>query len=274
MNTTTIKGANGTTLFYESDTQLANSAKLLLLHGYGEHSGRSVDFLNQAAQQGLDTYRYDHQGHGKSEGRMAYINRFQDYVDDLKIVISQLPDDGKPLFIFSHSMGGLILTKYLIDHGHEGIKGVVFSAPAVMIPADLSPFLQKISGVMSVILPKLQTVKLDTQWLCRDNEVVADYLEDPLVYHEGAYARTGSEMIKTQKWTQQHFDKIKVPFLLLHGSDDKLAEPKGSEQLYEKASSNDKEFHRYKDYYHELIFEPGKEQIITKILDWIKTRIK
>ncbi len=268
-----ITAKNGLKLYQEVKAVDNAKANVLLVHGYAEHSERYDSFLEKLRMKGYNTYAYDHQGHGKSEGRKAYVDRFSDYVDDLEIVISEI-DPSLPLIILCHSMGGLVVVNYLINHvNNQIIKGVIFSAPAVMIPADLSPFLQKISGFMSWLMPKLKTVKLDSSGVSRDPEVVKAYDADPLIYHEGAYARTGAEMIKTQKWVQTQFDKIKVPFLLLQGSADKLAEPQGAELLYENASSDDKEFLRYKDYYHELLFEPGHQEIENTIIKWISSRV-
>lgn len=274
MNTSIIHSANGNQLFFEKQVLAKNQAKVLLIHGYAEHSGRYSAFLDQLSNSGYDTYRYDHQGFGKSAGKSGYISSFQNYVDDLEIVINSLPADGKPLFVFSHSMGGLVLTNYLIDKKPNNIKGVVFSAPALMVPADMSPFLQKISGLLSTILPFVKTVKLDMKALSRDQDEVDKYINDPLVYHKGIVARTGAEILKTQEWIQGQFANITIPFLLLHGSADKLADPKGSEMLYNNAKSNDKEFNRFKDYYHELLFEQGREQVQHKIIDWLNHRVK
>lgn len=267
-----ITAKNGLKLYLKSQTVDNARANVLLVHGYAEHSGRYTSFFDNLRSNGLNTFVYDHQGHGKSEGRTAYVNRFSDYVDDLKVVIDQI-DDSLPIVLFCHSMGGLIVANYLIQHDHRKVKACIFSAPAVMIPADLSPFLQKISGFMSWLVPKLKTVKLDSSGISSDPNEVKIYNEDPLIYRGGTYARTGAEIIKTQKWVQTQFDKIKVPFLLLQGSADKIAEPKGAELLYEKSSSDDKEFLRYKDYYHEVLREPGHEEIENTIAKWILDRV-
>ena len=56
----------------------------------------------------------DHRGHGKSEGMRGYVNRFADYLDDLNLLWeSQLAKSKTPVFVFGHSVGGLIATLFV-----------------------------------------------------------------------------------------------------------------------------------------------------------------
>ncbi|NNF35219.1 MAG: hypothetical protein HKN68_13995, partial [Saprospiraceae bacterium] len=133
----------------------------------------------------------------------------------------------------------------------------------------ISPFLQKISGVLSMLFPWLKTIKLESEFLSRDPKVVEEYLNDPLVYKKGAYARTGGEMLKYTKLIQDKFDKISCPMLVLHGTGDKLTDYQGSVKLFEHASSEDKELKLYEGWYHELCKEPEKAEVFKAMKEWL-----
>jgi alpha-beta hydrolase superfamily lysophospholipase len=87
----------------------------------------------------------------------------------------------------------------------------------VKIPEDVSPLLQKVSGVMGRLLPKLKTIVLDSADLSHDPEVVKGYDNDPLVYRGGIYARVGAEILQTARRIQESMEAIKLPLLIMHG---------------------------------------------------------
>jgi hypothetical protein len=56
---------------------------VVLVHGFGEHSGRYEHVARALTDAGLAVYACDHQGHGASEGDRAYVKRFANFSDDL-----------------------------------------------------------------------------------------------------------------------------------------------------------------------------------------------
>jgi len=59
----------------------------------------------------------------------------------------------------------------------------------------------------------------------------------------------------------------------MHGSADRLSNPKGSQMLYQKVSSADKTLKIYEGYYHEIFNEPGREQVFADVEAWLKTHV-
>lgn len=67
-----------------------------------------------------------------------------------------------------------------------------------------------------------------------------------------------------------------MPFIVLHGEDDKVTDKEASKLLYEVASSNDKTLKLYPEMWHSLLFgEPLKksEIVFNDIVQWMETRI-
>ena len=60
--------------------------------------------------------------------------------------------------------------------------------------------------------------------------------------------------------------------LILHGSADRLADPAGSQTLYDQISSDDKTLKIYKDFYHEVYNEQGRAQVLGDVETWLETR--
>lgn len=84
-------------------------------------------FLRHFAAQGYAVYALSLSGHGASRGR-AYLDSFSitDYVNDVAEVVDKLP---LPPVLIGHSMGGMVLQKYLERH----------VAPAVVLMASVPP---------------------------------------------------------------------------------------------------------------------------------------
>ena len=146
---------NNNTLLLRTWQILNPKANVLIVHGYAEHSGRyneTAGILNEA---GYSVYSFDRRGEGASSGKRAVVNNFDDQVNDLKEVITKIEKGKVKLFIYGHSLGGLIVTKYIIDYKAKDIDGMILSGPLLMPDEDMSPFLQKISGLVGRVLPFL-----------------------------------------------------------------------------------------------------------------------
>ncbi|HEX3916613.1 MAG TPA: alpha/beta hydrolase [Caulobacteraceae bacterium] len=66
---------------------------------------------------------------------------------------------------------------------------------------------------------------------------------------------------------------ITLPLLVLHGAADKAALPVGSQHLFDHAGSSDKKFRLYRDRFHDMLNDLGKEDVRADIIEWIDKRI-
>jgi len=241
-----------------------------IMHGLAEHSGRYQHVGESLASRGYLTGAFDLVGHGRSEGRKACLRSFDDYLDDLEIFLERARARApkKPQFLLGHSLGGAIACLYAISRQPQ-LTGLILTGPALRISDEISPLLQRLSSVVAALLPTLPTVILDSSHISRDPQVVARYDSDPLVYRGGTPARTGAELIRATKRIQQDMEALTLPVLIMHGTADKLADPQGSRDLYARAASTDKTLKLYQDYYHEVLNEPEKGQVIADLIAWL-----
>ncbi len=265
---------DGTAIHTEHHMATDPIANLVFIHGYTEHIGRYTWMIHVLNQAGINVYLYDLRGFGQSEGERAYISHFDVYVADLIEYLQAISLSAHPSFLMGHSMGSLIAATYLSTNTSHPFHGYISSAGALKIDEGISPFLRKISGILSKIAPHLPTIKLDTNALSKDRSEVEAYIADPMVYHGGAKARLGYEMLEAMKKIKLLFSKISTPVLILHGTSDKLADPTGSQWMYDGISSDDKKVVWLDGLYHEIMREPEKEMVMNHIITWIKERSK
>jgi len=269
-----IINAQGLKLFVQVDTAENPRAWMMIMHGLDDHSGRYdhvAEFFNQHE---ISVLRFDMQGHGQSQGTRSYVQRFEHYVDEFTVVVNYfLKESGAhPRFLLAHSLGGLVSAHYFIQLENP-FDGVIFSSGLFKVNEDISPILQKVSGVISVLAPKLPTVKLDLAALSRDQEVVERARADPLHYKGGVRARTGAEIIKATEWVQDRLQELDFPMLILHGTADQLTKDIASKLLFSLSGSQDKRLELYEGAFHELLNETNRLTIMQEILGWIEERM-
>lgn len=250
-------------------------AVVVLVHGFGEHSGRYRAVGRRLADAGFAAYAADHRGHGQTSGRRANIERMSLVVDDLSSFVdfAVARGPGLPVFLIGHSMGGLIALQYATEAGTAEIDGLVVSGPAVEVTVG-SALLKRIAGVLSAVVPDLGVADLKADdKISRDPEVVRAYQQDPLVHHGKVPARTGAEILVTAEALPDRLTRLRLPLLLLHGSEDRLCAPEGSAMVHERVASADKTLRRYQGLYHEVFNEPEKDEVLTDVVTWIEERL-
>ena len=219
-------------------------------------------------------YVLDHMGHGKSEGMREFVKCFEDYTNTLTIYDNRVKDwqTGKPIFLLGHSMGGLIVSYYLLDHQAD-FRGAVISAPSIKVSDGISWATIIMGKILSVLAPKAGLLALDANGISRDPQVVRAYVNDPLVFHGKTPARLAAELLKAMLRVTAEADKITLPFIVVQGGEDKLVDPAGARMLYNKAGSKDKTIKVYEGMYHELFNEPERARVLKDVETWLAAHV-
>ncbi|MBC8438771.1 MAG: lysophospholipase [Deltaproteobacteria bacterium] len=270
-----FKGVRDTNIYYQYWLpEEEPKAILLVVHGLAEHSGRYMNLVNHLVPSGYAVYGIDHMGHGKSDGKRVFVERFQDYTKTLKTYFDMIRawHPKRPIFLIGHSMGGLISAAYLLKH-QEDLAGAVLSAPSIKVPDNISQATIFIAKMLSIILPRAGLVQLDSEGVSQDQAVVEAYVNDPLVYTGKTTARLGAEIIKTMQDITKQAAKITLPILIAQGSADKLVDPGGAQLLYDIVGSRDKTIKIYNGFYHEVFNEPEHEQVLNDVKTWIEAHL-
>lgn len=246
-----------------------------MVHGLFEYSGRYQRFADYFVPQGYAVCTFDHRGHGKSDGLRGYVNRFQDFIDDLDIFSRQVQQlySGLPVFLFAHSIGTTISLAYISGHS-EGFSGMVLSAAYTRPGSSVTRSSIVIARVLSTLFPKLGVAPIDDSTISRDNQVVEAYNNDPLVYRGKIRARLGAELINTmERVLPQKIKYITLPVLIMHGSEDRLSNIQGSSFVYDTIGSTDKTIKIYNGFYHEILNEPERAQALHDIEIWLAAHL-
>jgi alpha-beta hydrolase superfamily lysophospholipase len=98
--------------------------------------------------------------------------------------------------------------------------------------------------------------------------VVDAYRNDPLV-HARISARLYTEWRRAAADNLAHAAEIKIPFLVLAGTDDRLIDPAGSRQLHASAPAMS-ELRLLPGRYHEPFNDLDSGEVFSTIAEWVR----
>jgi acylglycerol lipase len=272
--TGTFRNADGLNLFYRFHAKAGDKAAVVVCHGLGEHSGRYENLYEILDPNGFSYFALDHRGHGRSEGKRGTLDSFDQFIFGVKKMVEMAHKTlkGKKVFLFGHSMGGLISIQYALRFP-ETIDALVASSPALQVAVEVPAVKAFMGRLLSNVLPALSlSNELDPNLISHDKEVVRAYIDDPLV-HDRISTRLYTEMTSAMDNSLNRAGSLLMPLLMLHGTDDKFVHPDGAKKFFESASSKDKTLKMYQGFYHETINELGKASVLADIRAWLLSHI-
>ena len=268
-------GAGGADLFrqwWRSERGTPRAA-LVNLHGLGDHSGLYAGLADALPARGIALHACDHRGHGRSSGQRAFINAWDEYLDDLAAFLALVAADepGIPLFLLGNSLGGLMALDFAIAR-QPALRGVVAASPplgAVGVP----PLLMALGRVMSRIWPRFSLeVGMDLTGLARDPQIAAALVADPLFHRRGT-ARLSTEVTAAIARVQRTAPLLTLPLLLLHGGADRMVPPDGTREFFARTTVTDRTYREYPHAYHALFADIDADVVIRDLAGWIEARL-
>jgi acylglycerol lipase len=249
-------------------------AVICMIHGLGEHLGRYRHLAKFLTDHGFAAIGIDLRGHGKSPGQRGYVPSFDTFMQDIHLLLDQagIRHAGLPKFLYGHSLGGILVLNYCLRKNPD-LAGVIVTSPALRNALEEQTAKVAFAKIAGTILPRISLPSgLDTSGLSRDPEVARAYLEDPLV-HDRATLRMAKETLAAIPFIFENAADFHYPLLLMHGTADRLAYARGSQEFAELATQADIDFKLWEGAYHELHNELEQDQVFEYMLDWLQMRL-
>jgi len=261
---------DGTELFHIQDLPEDPKAIIVLVHGLAEHCGRYDYVVRKLNEFGYGVYRFDNRGHGRSGGKRGYLDDFHKFIDDADLFVDQAKKEnpGLPLFMLGHSMGGFITAGYGSKYPGK-LKGQIFSGPVII---EL-PIFDPLKEMDVEKAPETPIPNSLSALICRDQQVVKDYENDPLVLKETTLKLLTTVFIDGVSWLGENLKNYSYPCLILHGGDDQIVDKASAQYLFENIASKDREIKIYDRFFHEILNETEKDDVLSDIRKWVDQRI-
>ena len=235
-------------------------AVVALVHGLAEHSGRYEHVAARLNAAGYAVVAADVQGHGRSPGWPGEVAGLDDWLADAAAIVDRAfhVADGRPVFLFGHSLGALIAVPFVSRGGGERLAGLVLSSIAVLAGAAL---LESMGDPDGQGIPSTA--------LSRDPEVQRSYDEDPLVFADRVPPESTAASLEAAIESYQAAPEITLPVLVFHGSDDGIADPDGARDFFDRLGSSDKQWELYDGLRHETMNEPEQDRVLDDLVAWL-----
>lgn len=244
---------------------------LVILHGFGEHGGRYAPVAERLAAGGWTIVVPDLWAHGSSGGLRGDLADLDAVIHELRTLVEDvcLPASGHRAYaIYAHSFGGLLAIRWAVEDP-GALARLVIQSPLIETAFHIPTWKISAAEMLAKLLPRFSfSMNIDVRALCRDAEVVRRYQADPAV-HNRMSARTYVSTVRTRDAILRDAARLQVPVLLLLGSDDQVISTQAAEAWLAHVAC-DKRTRVFPGAYHELHFEPMKDDVLEAVARWLR----
>lgn len=301
-----VSASGGTRLVaYRWPAQTALRANLLIVHGMAEHARRYARFAQALAMRGIEVHAFDLRGHGATtrsldHGFLGDDTTWNVLIDDVQRIYQRVREsNGRPVFLFGHSLGSFLAQAVLQKHGAD-YAGAILSgtdmpnrlqcrAAAVLARLEIarvdtigtSAVLQRltIGGYDRRLARRFGPVR-DNAWLSSDDAAVDAYNGDPdcgFAMRAGAWRTILRGIVASSGAHARRRIPTRLPLLMIAGSDDPMGYfGRGPERLARALRSDaqrDLALRLYEGRRHELLHDRSAATVTEDIVGWIEARL-
>jgi alpha-beta hydrolase superfamily lysophospholipase len=259
----TFFGSKGAEIFYQTWQVTNPVGSILVTHGLSEHSECYHSFAQVMNKSNWDVIGWDLRGHGRSEGKRGYVENFDDYCKDLKLLTEHCVETGLfqskiPRVLFAHSMGGLAAIKAIVLYGDMGYRALCLSAPLLGLSVEVPKLKEKVAQIAGKWLPRMTLYnEIHYEDLSRDEEIIKSYEKDPL-RHDKISPHVFLGMVENMQLVTREAGKIQIPTLMQLSGQDRIVSSQDAEKFFKSLSTTRKKLHIYPDSYHEIFNDLDK----------------
>lgn len=269
-------------------------------HGMAEHKERYYNFMEYLTKEGYITIINDHRGHGKSVKEEDDLGYFYDntsnyIIEDLHQITMYIKEKypNKKITLFGHSMGSMVVRKYIKKYDKDIDKLVVCGSPSKNSFVDVAILLAKVTGkikgekyrsqfIQNLAFggynKKLESPKSKNDWVCANEDAVEEYNNNKLcgfIFTANGFEnlfRLMKEIYSKDGWV---FKNKELPILFIAGSDDPVIVNKEkwlkSQEFLKQMGYQHITNKLYDGLRHEILNEKNKNIVYVDILNFINS---
>ncbi len=249
---------------------------VILCHGAFEHRLNWSEYAARLAESGCSTLTFDFAGHGESAGLRSLVD-MPVWAYNLRDAMNYLARRGFLRFaLVGWDFGG---SAVLLAAAHDPRIAccVTLAAPVLVNPplADRLAFMLASGAgwlwrkVLHRPLTLNRLAELEKKQAAVDPQANERFYADPEVRQLLRAVPVPDSLHSAWVDITPAVEKIQAPVLVLHGERDHLVPIRQSELLHDRLTGR-KEFHRLANSGHILHFDQTKEQVLDKIIQWVK----
>lgn len=256
----TFDGKDNLQIYYKKYIKPDSKGNIVISHGYSEYIEKYDELIYTYINQGYSVFIMEHRGHGRSgnlglvDKSQVTVNKFEDYVSDFKMFMDKvvMPNSkGKKVFLFAHSMGGAIATKFL-EENTIYFDAAILSSPMFKINVGSIPYFMAkiISNVATFcgfgykyVLGQGKYISIyDMELAGTSSKARYDYnyyrMDSNKIVQRGGVSFTWlKESVKATKsiLQEKNIKKISIPILIFQATNDTYVKLEGHSEFIKYA---------------------------------------
>ena len=231
-----------------------NSTGILFIHGF-----TSSPFEMKPLSKYLMKHKYTFsipllKGHGTSPGDLVDC-RWYEWFEQVKEALFEMRKRCKKIIVIGQSTGASLALHLA---AHYQVEGVAALAPALILKEKK--------------LKLLPVAAMFRRYQNKPNgpDISDEEARKKAVTYDKTPLKTVRELLDLYKHLKVDLPDIYTPVLLIHSEQDHVVDIKGAEYIYEKISSEDKQFLKLKNSFHVLTLDKEKEIVYREIDNFVK----
>ena len=256
-----FKSWDGTELFYRFYSNPGARHTVIMIHGYGEHSGRYEKFPEKMRNLSAQFAVMDLRGMGKSEGARGDGGSFDEYLRDVSSFVEHLRATysiPKKFILFGHSLGGLVAVSWAMKHP-DPVKLLILSAPFLGLKG--SHLIGWANRLLLLFSPRfVYRNPVRSRTLSHDPEEVAVHRKDPLILRHISARLIGEILRRTEMLRKQPILSVPFPMHMLVSGEECVVDAQASRRFFERLVAPRKERTIFEGFFHEIFNEREQQK--------------
>ncbi|GAA6016053.1 hypothetical protein JCM10207_004426 [Rhodosporidiobolus poonsookiae] len=271
---------------------------LVWCHGINDYGGKFAVHAETFLDAGYRVIIPDLPSHGRSTGIHVYIPKVEALADavyevikDVMLQDSQLAAENgggggggkvtqqRKVFVAGQSLGGFTATYTCLKYGtpratsltpatghstasfEPALSGGLLLCPMLAISPESRPSLavELVARAIAGVAGPLPFAEANKGKNTEDPSVEEEFNADPQTYHGKLRIATGLAILRALEEVNSKMEHLRIPFLLCHGTADRVTSPSGSSLLHTRAESTDKTLRLYEGFEH-ILLRKGRDE--------------
>lgn len=239
---------------------------ILFVHGMSHAAWCWAEhLLPYFAQHGYVSHALSLRGHGNSEGRERLRwTSLDEYVSDVAQVVGQME---RPPVLVGHSMGGMIVQKYLELHEAPAAVLLASAPPQGVVQITLRIALRHPLAFMKANLMMSMLPIVSTPQLAQEALFSADMPVDKVMsYSSRLQDESYRAYLDMMGLSLPRPERVNTPILVMGAANDRLISPSEVEAT---ARAYHTQAEMFPDMAHDMMLEAGWQTVADRILGWL-----
>lgn len=250
---------------------------VVMVHGALEHHGRYGWLIEQWRQNGFHVVMGDLPGQGMtSRAKRGHIASFSEYTREVADWVAAAFQFDVPVFLLGHSMGALIVVRYLQEQETAPeIAGVILSSPLFKLKHAPPKHVNVVTHGLNAVTPSLKFDSGLTSEMATRNEDVWAFDRDDALFVRKVSVRWYREVVQAIKTAVAGAEQLPdIPFLVMQAGDDRITDGSAVRPFVKKLDVSELQFKEWPGLYHEIFNEPERADVFQYTLDFVCNRLR